>query len=204
MKNLNLIIAVFLGLLTLSCSSDEGGIKGDPIFSAEYIPLKDLSDLGKGTYFYAGFKAEGRKVSLLAENTDSCQKDDIFAPVFNANGDLIFFQFHRSNSGCIGGYTVILLTNNQLLDTGIMETSLYSGGSYSGEEEKPGLEEEEKPSFERIVKSTLDVVKSRERYDGPLEIGFQGGYLRIEDRMSHYSRPKQTDKVYLYFKSKEK
>ncbi|EKB08029.1 hypothetical protein HMPREF9716_01502, partial [Myroides odoratus CIP 103059] len=32
------------------------------------------------------------------------------------------------------------------------------------------------------------------------EIGFQGEYLRIEDRMSTYKREDPNEKVYLYFK----
>ena len=37
-------------------------------------------------------------------------------------------------------------------------------------------------------------------YKGFLEIGFQGEYLRIEDRMSNYQRKDENEKVYLYFK----
>lgn len=53
---------------------------------------------------------------------------------------------------------------------------------------------------EIIVKEVpVRVRKTPAHFDGRFEIGFQAGYLRVEDHLSNYAGPK-TDKVYLYFK----
>ncbi len=198
MKN---IIGIFSLLFLLSCSSSDDTVDLDPIASAEFIPLKDFSELGRKTYFYAGIKAEGRKVSLLPDDTDSCQRDDFFAPVYNQEEQLVFFQYNRIGPRCEGGTSLILFTNNKLVNDGIFETTLYLVGSSFDMDD---LIAKESNDDDDVVKSVSSIDnKRRERYDGKLEIGFQGGYLRVEDRMSHYSRPRATDKVYLYFKSKE-
>ncbi|MBB1139459.1 hypothetical protein [Myroides sp. WP-1] len=177
-----LVSVIFLS----SCSSDDES-SYDPIFSAKYIPLTDLTQLEKSTYFYAGIKIEGYKTSLLPPDGTSCVKDDILVPTFDNENNFERLEYIRTNKRCSEGFGSIILVKNKLIENGILRTNMYFNGNFYYD--KNG------------VRQYYDSDENWE-FRGNLEIGFQGDYLRIEDRMSHYSRPGSIEKVYLYFKAK--
>ncbi|MGG5506638.1 MULTISPECIES: hypothetical protein [unclassified Myroides] len=169
-----------------SCSSDDES-SYDPIFSAKYTPLTDFSQLGRSTYFYAGIKIEGYKTSVLPPDATSCIKDDILVPSFDEKDNFSGLEYIRSNKRCSEGFGSIILVKNELVEKGVFRTNMYFNGNFYYDKEG--------------VRQYYDSDENW-AFKGNLEIGFQGDYLRIEDRMSHYTRPGSIEKVYLYFKKK--
>lgn len=181
------LIAV-LGFFTLSCSKSEDDGKGmDFVANLPYTPLNELSEVGDETYYYVGIRVGDYKMNLISETNAGCVKFDKIVAEKNDKGEIINLRYKRSNIGCVGGYVDILMSRNRMISPGIMDTNIYVAGSY----------EKGENGEEILVPS-----KSNERYEGQVEIGFQGEYLRIEDRMSHFTYPSKVDKVYLYFEKR--
>lgn len=159
----------------VSCSKDDNKDDDvDPIFSLEYKPLKSLKELETNdTYYYAGIKIGDRKVGLLPSSSTSCTRHDRIYAKFG-NNTLNYIVFYRNSRGC-DDVQEVRLVKNVLENDGILHTVVLG-------------------SLDKLDQLVID-----DEGRIPLEIGFQGEYLRIEDRMSNYKRTKQNEKVYLYF-----
>lgn len=185
-KILGLILGLSLGLG--SCSKDDNKENDfDPLFSLEYHPLKSLSELKGKKYKYSGIKVEGKKVGLLSETSTSCSRLDVLTFNILDGDELSTAEFLRNGVNCTN-FDKILLFDFNLKQAGILSTKM-SFNNIGGDK---GNNEEEN-SWNAI--STMNL---NGRFN--LQIGFQGEYLRIEDRMSHYVRRNPDEEVFLYFK----
>ncbi|MDR0224522.1 MAG: hypothetical protein LBI32_05640 [Myroides odoratus] len=165
-------LLIALCLLLFSCSkSDDDSVDELDVFSLAYVPLNSFDELDMQGYYYAGFKAEGRKASMLIKNSKACRSHDFLSLSKTKEGilDKLEYAFYIEGSfGCFQ-YAMHTFEENKLIETGKIFTTIRD--QYSN----------------RLFK-------------GILEIGFQGEYLRIEDQISDYQRMDPNEKVYLYFK----
>lgn len=164
-------ILVLASVFLVSCSSSDDSKEIDPVFSLPYVPVKELSDIDSGRYSYAGIKIEGQKASMLNPHSATCSRNDAMHVVYNIEGKLETMNYYKMLAGCEGSMNI-----------SIYEIFL----------EKEG-----------IIGAWVTNYRTPEMEDAIpalLEIGFQGEYLRIEDRMSNFTRTKKNEKVYLYFK----
>jgi hypothetical protein len=194
MKKVLLFLAC--SALFIGCSkSDDNDEEIDPVFSQEYTPLKSFQDLESGRYSYAGNKIGDRKTGLITEST-LCKKDDfimIYKETTVALDSISYFNYRRAEDRDKDCEMIFefprILRNAKLKQAGIMASVITDDNKVLLTEE----EKKENPDKEyKIVRKT--------HYSGDVEIGFQAGYLRIEDRLSDYSRTSKNEKVYLYFK----
>lgn len=186
MKKFRLKIGLLIVLLTsFSCSKSSDDNDLDPVFSQEYTKLQSLEEISSNIYYYAGIKVGDRKASMLIENSKSCRSHEYFSIMREARYEVLdfgFIKFKEDNEeglGCIPTTSAFFL-ESQLIEEGQLFTTIREG----------------------IVSPIGDVVLYERVFKGILEIGFQGKYLRIEDRMSNYKREDPNEKVYLYFKKK--
>ncbi|MGS4345846.1 hypothetical protein ACKUSY_09720 [Myroides odoratus] len=166
-----LVVGLFF-LGACSKSDDNKDENFDFVFSQEFIPLKSFNELRAGSYLYAGFKAEGRKMSMLIEGSKSCTAyNDLFF-IKDDEDSISTIQYNLHSAGQFGcmRYSTLLFLENKMFKEGILFTTIKD------------------PYGKRVFK-------------GLLEIGFQGDYLRIEDKISDYVRKDPDEKVYLYFKN---
>lgn len=169
-----LVLALFF-MLGCSKSDDNKDDDFDAIFSQEVIPLKSFTELRAGSYLYAGFKAEGRKTSMLIEGSKSC----------TAYNDLFFIKDGEEGINAI-------------------EYNLHSPGQFGCRRYSTLLFLENRMYKEGVLFTTIKDVFGKRVFKGLLEIGFQGDYLRLEDKISDYLRKDPDEKVYLYFKNSNK
>ena len=169
-------------LLCICCSkSDDNASDVDPVYTLEYTKLQDIEQITRKTFYYAGIKIGDKKTSLLIPNSKSCRAEEFFGPSKDNSFpalDFAYIKFKEGQLRCeptISSYFV----ETSLIDEGQLFTTIRAG--YFDE------------ASQRLV------LKER-IFKGILEIGFQGDYLRIEDRMSTYKREDPNEKVYLYFK----
>lgn len=175
-------------VLFIACSTDDNKAQADPIFSQPYTKLESLDDLELGKYQYMGNKLGDRNVGLVGEGTYCKQLDYLLvAEGFSEKSQRMEKYFLYNNfrldlvdkvQKCVSifGSTHRVITDLKLIEPGLLRTDVNDG------------------VFGEIPE------KHEEVYDGVLEIGFQAGFLRIEDRMSDYNRVTKDEKVYLYFK----
>ena len=179
---------VFLVLSTLlltSCSKgDDNSDNSDPVFELEYIKLKDIEEIKNQTFFYAGIKVGDKKTSLVIPGSMSCRASEYFGPAFDPLHPNLDFAYIKYKTGGI----MCEVTNSSFFS----ETSLVEEGQLFTTI-RDGYIDDSNP-FNIII------VLQERSFKGILEIGFQGEYLRIEDRMSTYKREDPNEKVYLYFK----
>jgi hypothetical protein len=191
------IIAILVGSIALaSCSSDDNkSSSDDPIFSQPYTELANLDELQTGKYQYVGNKIGDRKVGVVGE-TSNCKRIDYLLvhrnPTTSVLDSLTYNNFRldkvEGKLECISIFEFPrLLQKNELSRPGYMRTSIEDG------------------YYEQLYKDdgkTKDgrAYRRKDHFKGELEIGFQAGYLRVEDRISDYSRITKDEKVYLYFK----
>ncbi len=176
MKILNKLFFIIVVIVLGGCSNSDNTDTSDPVYDLEYKPLQSFEELGTKVYSYEGIKVEGRKSSMLSPTSTGCNKYD-FLQVFFENDKLSKIVYSRMARGCSGRETVEL-EKNILFSEGILHTKITG-------------------SVDNLTPLYVDSEKRIQ-----LEIGFQGDYLRIEDRMSLFSRTKKNEKVYLYFKEK--
>lgn len=200
MKKLIYTTIICLIALTMnSCSNSDDNNGGNDIESKEYIKLKSLDEIRGGHFRYAGIKIGDRKATFLEENSKSCRAHEYFATIsseYYPNLDFIYQAFEKGELGCTQivkripeleiyySVSTVFLENSLVEDGKLLTTMLI--GYFAMDKEFP-----EKASR---------LYTSSRVYKGFLEIGFQGEYLRIEDRMSNYQRKDENEKVYLYFK----
>lgn len=210
------ILAILFGSIALaSCSSDDNSSSDDPVFSQPYTELTSLEELKTGRYTYVGNKIGDRKVGLITEST-ACKKDDYL--IVHRNGavlDSITYNNYRrdivdNKEQCLSIFEFPrLMHSNVLVSNGMLKTIIEDGflqevvtAPIDEEEVRVGIREDGGETEEGETEGEEKVeyeYKRKSHYSGELEIGFQAGYLRIEDRLSDYTRVKG-EKVYLYFK----
>lgn len=183
-------LLLFGSIAFTSCSSDDNkNTEDDPIFSQPYVELKSLDELEIGKYAYVGIKIGDRKVGVIGESSN-CKREDyllVHRTSTNAVLDSITYNNYRLDKvddklKCVSIFEFPrLLHKNNLVSPGILRTTIEDGYM----EEIPSDPEHKE-------------YKRKPYYSGQLEIGFQAGYLRIEDHLSDY-RYLKDEKVYLYF-----
>ncbi|WHT37592.1 hypothetical protein QNH98_10280 [Myroides sp. mNGS23_01] len=171
------LLVLFLMILSLGCSKGDDNTDLDPIYSLEYKPLKSFTELGKKQYNYVGIKIGDKKVGLLSDSDKSCVRLDKVQAHFE-DDKLVELVYNRMERDCSKSNKVRLVKNS-LNEEGILHTIVHGS------------------------RDKLDNLIIDEEGRISLEIGFQGDYLRIEDRMSNFKRTKHNEKVYLYFKRKD-
>lgn len=173
-----LILVVLLSLV--SCSKEDNKEEVDPLFSLPYHPLKDLAELKGKKFQYAGIKVEGRNAGLLTDASRTCSSSDLL--IFSSDGEneVSSIEFFRAKVSC-EGTDVIAFYNYFLIEEGILRTRLVL-------HQQLGILASPIPG-ENFVNGRFN-----------LRIGFQGEYLRVEDRMSNYTRMRPDEEVFLYFK----
>lgn len=179
------IFGFIFSFFCISCSkSDDNGGEFDPVFDLAYTKLKDLEEINKKTFYYAGIKVGDKKTSMLIPGSMSCRASEFFGPAFDPEYLTLDFAYMKYKTGGLG----CEVTNSSFLT----ETSLVGEGQLFTTI-RDGYIDDSNPLNIRIV-------LNERIFKGILEIGFQGDYLRIEDRMSTYKREDPNEKVYLYFK----
>lgn len=181
-KLIGLFLVLSLGLV--SCSKDDNKSNDDdPIFSLEYQPLKSLSELKGKKFRYAGIKVEGKNASMVSETSPLCSAADhiIFYPEDGKKNSPI--EFWRKPQNC-GEYDIINFLEYYMVKEGLLSVRLFENFI---------------PST-GIVSNSISEGGTINGQRVELQIGFQGKYLRIEDRMSNYRRIKPDEEVFLYFK----
>lgn len=202
-----ILVVLFSAIAIAACSSDDNSSSSDdPIFSQPYTELANLDELVTGKYAYVGNKIGDRKVGLVPASNECKQKDylvvhrtDVVLDSLSYNNYGLqvidnrqecrsVFEFPRIVRGMdlLSPDHLKVLVTDDYLDPEVIDKLDDDG--------KPVLDDDGKP-----VKETIFIRKRKEHYNGNIEIGFQAGYLRVEDRLSNYQRVKG-EKVYLYFK----
>jgi|GEM_PF-2244078 len=187
------VLAILLGGIALaSCSSDDNkSSSSDPIFSQPYTELTSLDELQTGRYQYVGNKIGDQKVGLFNESVPCKSSDYLFVHRTDAVLDSITYnnfkpEIIKDKVECFSVFEFPrLMQKNELVTPGHLETMVRDGYL--------------QPIFDDDGTVTKREYRRKNHYLGQLEIGFQAGYLRIEDRLSDYKRLKG-EKVYLYFK----
>lgn len=165
----------------VSCNSDDGNdIEKDPVYDSEYTPLKSLNELS-GVYFYGGAKIGDRRFGSISSS--NCLSGNLM--IFGSNNEpdserSFVFKSHKQDKFvdnlCADDYTRIIFN---------MEMS--SEGKILGKISGPRYGED----------GSISSMKKLDDDREELEIGFQAGYLRIEDKLSLNDNKSKT---YLYFK----
>lgn len=177
--------------LALSCSkSDDNSPKSDPIFDAPYTALKNLSELPVGNLKYAGNKIGTLPVGLLEANNSTCKRLDLLV----VDQQKVVLKYHvfesKDNKDCklIWDYPEQIAIS-PIVEAGKMPSvvSILSN--------RPATKEELEKDPE-----TKYYLQTKQVYKGDLEVGFQAGYLRIEDKISNSTEGNlNKGKSYLYF-----
>lgn len=180
-----------LVLLTLACSkSDDNSAKADPIFNAEYRELKSLDELPSGILKYAGNKVGNLPVGIIDANSSSCKRLDALS-VDNKKELLVYNVFESKNQkdcGMVWDYPEEIIIQ-PIKTVGKMPSKVILKYNRAATKEELAANPDIKTYIESKVK-----------YTGDLEIGFQAGYLRIEDKISNLTEGNQNKgKSYLYF-----
>ena len=187
-KSILFLCLLFIGV---SCNSDDNSKpdQGDPLFESEYTPLKSLKELEPG-YIYYGAKIGNKPTGIIA-NTHCLSNNKLLTYINSSNdfesNDSIFFasyiQEKKVDGKCITDY-VRTMREVKMQKEGKMYVDIAD-------------------FFYESVQDTLveggiriDTIK-KVHYQGSLDIGMQGGFLRIEGKFSKYDGK---EKVYQYFK----
>ncbi|WP_353160369.1 hypothetical protein [Myroides odoratus] len=181
MKKNSQIVVLLLSVLIFSCSkSDDTRDDSDPIFDLPYTKLKHLDDISKNVFYYAGIKVGNAKTSLLIPGSTSCRASEYFSFMEEKVLPNLNFGYVKYQIGPLGCETTnsSFFTETKLINEGELFTTIRNG----------------------IIPERGPIILQERIFKGILEIGFQGEYLRIEDRMSTYKREDPNEKVYLYFK----
>lgn len=162
-----------LALVSCNKNDDNSASTVDPIFSQPYTPLASLNDLELTSYRYAGNKIGDRPVGLVEDSGVRCKENDLVTVYMNNNNKAMFYYNHFYD----------VKTNNCVIkDDYPRSVSIIEMGSLG------------------LINVNIGATKISPGYKGDLEIGFQAGYLRIEDHMSDYHYTPAKEKAYLYFK----
>lgn len=186
-KYLILVIAI----IAVSCSkSDDNNTKGDPIFDAPYTALKNLSELPVGNLKYAGNKIGTLPVGLLEANNSTCKRLDLL--VVDQQKEVLKYSVFESkdNKDCklVWDYPEQIAIS-EIKEVGKMPSIVSTLSN------RPATKEELEKDPD-----TKYYLQTKQVYKGDLEVGFQAGYLRIEDKISNTTQGNlNKGKSYLYF-----
>lgn len=181
MKKFNLLI-LLLFIPLLGCSkSDEEEEGKDEIFALEYKGLTDLDVLKNKVFYYVGIKRGDSKTSVLVPNSKSCRAQEYFTQARSDAEPTLDFGYIVMENGTFGceQTTSVYFLDSELEREGVLKTQLKYG--------------------ESVPMLGIVLHDGGPMYSGEIEIGFQGEYLRIEDKMSSYIKADPNEKVYLYF-----
>lgn len=175
-KTISILALLFL---VISCNSDDDkGKPADPVFDSEYTPLKSIDEL-KGIYYYHGAKIGKRAFGAISGS--SCMASNV---VFIGNEDntnigwpVFTFVSNKPHREVPGTCTLDFVRTVQMYEMASDGIMLVSIG------------------FSNYIDETGDSESNNNLQE--LEIGFQAGYLRVEDKLSLNANK---EKVYLYFK----
>lgn len=194
------VLALLSGAIALvACSSDDSSSSSvDPIFSQPYTELASLDELIGGKYAYVGNKIGDRKVGLVHETNECKTKDYLVAHRTGAVLDSLSYNNYGRNVNddsktCMSIFEFPRIVRNM---------ELKSSGQIKADVTDDYIEVTTRDIVDKDGNIEVEIIKTRKRkthYPGTLEIGFQAGYLRIEDHLSNYKRL-NGEKVYLYFK----
>lgn len=190
---------LFLSLLFIgvSCESDDNNKQdpGDPLFESEYTPLKSFDELQR-VYTYYGAKI-GDRPSGAISNQNCLSNNTISFFLSNdgtsTNDSIVFMSYkidEETPKQCEVDFMRVIrdvnLVREGYLNVDITDIS-YNFVKVTYKDSING------PTLDSI---RIDTIR-REIYKGDLEVGEQGGYLRLQDKFSRYSGK---EKVYQYFK----
>lgn len=188
-----LILAFAALALSCSKSDDNSPKKDDPIFDAPYTSLKNLNELPVGSLKYAGNKVGNLPVGLIDAKNSTCKRLDVL--VIDEQKEVLKYSVFESkdNKDCnlIWDYPEQIVIN-PIVESGKMPSivSVLSNRAATKEE----LEKDPDTKY---------YLEKKQVYKGDLEVGFQAGYLRIEDKISNTTQGSQNKgKSYLYFHTK--
>lgn len=185
-KSILFFSLLFIGI---SCQSDDTTEPdlSDPLFESEYTPLEDLSELGS-TYIYYGAKIGDRPFGAISGS--NCLSNNTL-------------RFYISNDIKFGTDSIVFKSFEQESKKGKCVTDFVRTMREVEFTEEGKLNVDISDYHTVIVKDIttelgyrIEIVKEV-HFMGDIEIGLQGGYLRIEDKFTRY---KGNDKVYQYFK----
>lgn len=192
---------LFLSLLFIgvSCESDDNSKQdpGDPLFESEYTPLKSLKELNS-TYVYYGAKIGSRPFGAIASS--NCLSKNTFTTFITGSNDffstdsIIFKSYlqERVKGECAVDF-IRTMREVKLAEEGKMYVDIHDF-SYN----KVKVSYKDEITGELLDSIRIDTIKNT-HFIGNLDIGTQGGYLRVEDKFSRY---KGKEKVYQYFKKR--
>lgn len=190
---------LFLSLLFIgvSCESDDNSKQdpSDPLFESEYTPLKNFEEL-EPVYIYHGAKIGNRPFGAIA-NKNCLSNNTLSFFVSNdatfVNDSIVFMSYkvdEEIQKNCNLDFMRVIrdvkLVEEGKINVNITDIS-YKNVKVTYKETPDG------PTLDSIRVDTIRNVK----YKGDLEVGKQGGYLRIQDKFSRYSGK---EKVYQYYK----
>ncbi len=209
----NIYLSMFmLVFLSMSCSKSDNDTIGDPVFDAEYTPLKNIKEIDSKAWAYAGSKVGDRKFGRISDS--SCMTKNLL--VFNqvnpddSNGIFDYFNYSLLGKGCkiefVSRLMIHRVTNEESwctyrkLDEIPADGDDISNGmpieaNPFDDEDSDGSEESKKSNS--LNNNSKKLSAGTDSQPSKVEIGFQAGYLRIEDKLSNFSGK---EKVYLYFK----
>lgn len=195
-KSILLISLCFLGI---SCSSDDNTEvdKKDPVFESEYTPLASFDDLNR-VYNYQGVKIGDRPFGTISSK--NCLSGNTISFFLSndgvvSNDSIVFMSYkvdEKTSINCELDFMRVL-RDVKLVNTGIINVDITD---ISYVYVKVPVKDTINNTSGWITRT--DTIR-KQIYKGDLEIGHQGGYLRMEDEFSRYSGK---DKVYQYFKTK--
>ncbi|UVD79545.1 hypothetical protein NWE55_15690 [Myroides albus] len=193
MKKIMLFVSV--AMLSLSCSkSDDNNTAVDPIFDAEFVQIKSVNEIPVATLKYAGNKVGQRPVGIVEEGGANCKElDRLIVPEDRKvleYGNFVKVYENNSEGSCKLKWDYLRQIELRSNSSGDMSAKVTQ--RYNRPATKEELELDPKIKF---------YVETTNEYSGKIEIGFQAGYLRIEDtNLSDVTEGSQNKgKSYLYF-----
>lgn len=193
-KSILFLALLFIGV---SCNSDDNSKQdlSDPLFESEYTPLKSFDEL-KRIYTYYGAKIGDRPTGAIAN--DNCLSKNTLSFFLSDDGisanDSIVFMSYRRDEKTQGQCEVDFMRV-------IREVELAREGYFKVDITDISYNFVKVTYKDSINGPTLDSIRvdtiRKFIYNGDLEVGEQGGYLRLQDKFSRYSGK---EKVYQYFK----
>lgn len=202
-----ILVLLFGAIAIAACSSDDNSSSSDdPIFSQPYTELVNLDELTLGKYAYVGNKIGDRKVGLVQVNNECKKKDYLVTHRTGSALDSLSYNNYSfllvdTKKECRSIFEFPRIVKSMdLTSPGNLNANILD--DYLEPTEVNKLDEEGNIVVDNSGNPITEVIlvrKTKVHYKGNMEIGFQAGYLRIEDHLSDYKRLKD-EKVYLYFK----
>ncbi|MEC4114154.1 lipoprotein [Myroides pelagicus] len=195
MKKSLLIVGIVL-LLT-GCSKNDDAPGSDPVFDAPYTELTSLDQVPTGYLKYAGNKVGSRPVGLVSETDGNCkEKDHLYVPedrkVWNYS-NYAKTKTEDNKETC----KLIWDLPEEIVIRSIAKPG-YAMVYVSTQHKRPATEAELEVDPDKEY-----YIERKQVFSGELAIGFQKGYMRLEDKLSNITEGSMNKGVsYLYFHTK--